>query len=68
MDNVLRELAFAGICVAQFLAIVVVSKWNARTSATDDLHLGGRTTGNERSADRETNRAIQSAAALAGRQ
>lgn len=67
MDNVLGALVFSGIVVAQFLAVVAASKWNASTSATDDLHRGARTTGNEHSAGRETNRSIQSAAALAGR-
>ena len=38
MDNVLGSRAFAGIVVAQFLAVVAVSKWHASTSATDDLH------------------------------
>lgn len=67
MDNVLGALVFTGIVVAQFLAVVAVSKWNASTSATDDPRRGARTTGNERSAGRETNRSIQSDAALAGR-
>ena len=67
MDNILEALAFAGIVVAQFLAVVAASKWNASASAMVDLHRGARTTGNECSAGRETKRAIQSAAALAGR-
>lgn len=65
MDNVLGALAVAGYVVAQFLAVVAVSKWNASMSATDDLHRAARITGNERSAGRETNRSIESAAALA---
>lgn len=67
MENVLVAHAFGGYVVAQFLAVVAASKWNASTSATDDPHRGARITGNERSAGRETNRSIQSAAALAGR-
>lgn len=41
MDNVLGALPFAGLVLAQFLAVVAVSKWNARAPATtDDLHRG----------------------------
>lgn len=40
MDNVLGSLVFAGIVVAQFVAVVAVSKWNASTAATDNLHHG----------------------------
>ncbi len=41
MDNVLGTIAFASFVLAQFLAVVVVSKWNARAPATTDgLHRG----------------------------
>lgn len=66
MENFIGNLAFAGIVIAQFLAVVAVSAWNADMPATNDVHRGERAAGPERSRDREANRAIRSTAMLAG--
>lgn len=38
MDDITGALAFAVLIIAQFLAVVAVSKWSAGTSATESLH------------------------------